>query len=428
MVRRRMVLLLLLVCVLPRFARAAGFALFENGARAVGMGGAFAAVADDPSAGYFNPAGLAFLEGTKALAGVFLITESSKFRGDNPHPGVGYRTEMKEQIFYPLHLHYTAPLAGNFRWGVSVFSPFGLGTWWPSNYAGRFISKRIDLKVFDINPNVAWKLADNFAVGVGFDYFLVQVDLTKSIGVINPYTQRVAEVGQVHMYNDGFDGDWGYNLGFLWKLGGGVSLGAAYRSRVLVEINDAKASFIQFATGYADFDALVAQQIPFQANPKGKTRINFPAEARLGLAWQGERTTVSTDAVHMGWDSFAELPITIVGYPLLSSVRPEDFHDAWTYRFGIERKISEKFALQLGYYRDRTPMPAHIVSPLLPDADRDGYSIGFSWQVNSKMRVDGSFLHLPFDDRSTEGRNVDNYNGTYRTRAELFGVSVAYSF
>ncbi|MGQ9835578.1 MAG: OmpP1/FadL family transporter [Thermoanaerobaculaceae bacterium] len=428
MVRRRMVLLLPLMWVLPALAWAGGFALFEHGARGVSMGGAFAAVADDPSAGYFNPAGLAFLEGTKALGGLFLITESSRIRGDNPYPGAGYRAEMKDQIFYPPHFHYTAPLAGNFRWGLSMFAPFGLGTWWPHNHAGRFISKRIDLKVFDINPNVAWKLTDNFAVGVGFDYFLVQVDLTKSIGLINPYTQKVAEVGQVHMYSDGFEGDWGYNLGVLWKLGGGVSLGASYRSRVLVEINDAKASFIQFSTGHADFDALVAQQIPFQTNPKGKTRINFPAEARLGLAWQGERTTVSADAVHMGWDSFSELPITIVGYPLLSSVRPEDYRDTWTYRFGIERKVSEKLALQLGYLRDRTPMPRRIVSPVLPDSDRNGYSIGFSWQINPKMRVDGSFLHLPFDDRSTRGQNVDNYNGSYHTRAELFGVSLAYSF
>lgn len=414
--------------LLPALVWANGFALFEHGARGVSMGGAFGALADDPSAGYYNPAGLAFQQGTQALAGAFLIAFSSKFHGDNPYPGAGYRTQMEDQIFYPPHFHYSAPLAGNFRWGLSLIAPFGLGTWWPDNYAGRFISKRIDLKVFDINPNLAWKLSDNFAVGVGFDYFLVQVDLTKSIGVINPYTQRVAEVGQVHMYSDGLTGDWGYNLGLLWKLGGGFSLGAAYRSRVLVEIDDATASFVQFATGNGDFDAMVAQLIPFDRNVKGTTRVNFPAEARIGLAWQGERTTVSADAVHMGWDSFSELPITIVGYPALSSVRPENFRDAWTYRLGVERKLSETFAVQLGYLRDRTPMPTHIVSPMLPDADRNGYSVGFSWKASPKMRVDASFLHLPFDDRSTKGQNIDNYNGTYRTRAELFGVSVMYSF
>ncbi|WP_038047222.1 OmpP1/FadL family transporter [Thermoanaerobaculum aquaticum] len=425
---RKCSVMLAVVLLLPALAWGNGFALFEHGARGVSMGGAFVAVADDPSAGYYNPAGLAFLDGTKAMAGVFLITESSKFRGDNPYPGAGYKSEMEDQIFYPPHFHYSAPLAGNFRWGLSMIAPFGLGTWWPNNYAGRFISKRIDLKVFDVNPHVSWKLSDSFAVGVGFDYFLTQVDLTKSIGVINPYTQRVAEVGQVHMYNEGFADGWGYNVGVLWKLGGGFSLGAAYRSRVEVEINDAKASFVQFSTGYADFDAMVAQLIPFDRNPKGQTRVNFPAEARIGLAWKGEKTIISADAVHMGWDSFKELPITIVGYPQLSSVREENFRDAWTYRVGLERKFSDTFAVQVGYLRDRTPMPTHIVSPLLPDADRNGYSIGFSWQVNPKMRVDGSFLHLPFDNRSTQGQSIDNFNGTYRTRAELFGMSVVYSF
>ncbi|MCX7894576.1 MAG: outer membrane protein transport protein [Thermoanaerobaculum sp.] len=417
-----------LCLLLPALAFGNGFALFEHGARGVSMGGAFAAVADDVSAGYYNPAGLAFLEGTKAMAGVFLITQSSKFRGDNPYPGAGYKTEMEDQIFYPPHFHYSAPLAGNFRYGLSLLAPFGLGTWWPDNYAGRFISKRIDLKLIDVNPHLAWKLSDALAVGAGFNYFLAQVDLTKSIGVVNPYTQRVAEVGQVHMFNKDWATGWGYNVGVLWRLGGGFALGAAYRSRVLVEVNNARASFVQFATGYADFDALVAQQIPFHTNPKGKTRINFPAEARLGLAWKGERTTFSFDAVHMGWDSFQELPITIVGYPALSSVRPENFRDAWTYRFGFERKLSDRLAVQLGYLRDLTPMPTHIVSPMLPDADRNGFSVGFSWQMNEKMRVDGSFLHLPFDERSTKGLNIDNYNGTYRTRAALFGMSVVYSF
>ena len=74
------------VLLVPALVFGNGFALFEHGARGVAMGGAFCAIADDATAGYYNPAGLAFLEGTQAAAGAFLITESSVFEGDNPFP------------------------------------------------------------------------------------------------------------------------------------------------------------------------------------------------------------------------------------------------------------------------------------------------------------------------------------------------------
>jgi len=46
---------------------AAGFRLPEAGAKAMGMGFAFTAQADDPSAIYFNPAGLTQLQGTNLM-------------------------------------------------------------------------------------------------------------------------------------------------------------------------------------------------------------------------------------------------------------------------------------------------------------------------------------------------------------------------
>ena len=413
------------VALAPTLALANGFALFEHGSRAVGMAGAFGAVADDPSAGYFNPAGLAFLDGTQAMAGFFLITESSTFTGDNPYPGAGYSVDMESQIFYPPHFHLTGHFSDNVSWGLSLTTPFGLGTWWPDDYAGKYITKRVDLKLFNLNPNLAFKLSDNVALAIGFDAFFSSVDLTRSIGAVNPYTQQVAEVGQVHLYTP-FESGYGYNAALLAKLGGGFSLGAQYRSRVKVEYSG-NASFVQFPTGYDDFDAIVAGLLPFDSNPAGLTEVTFPAELRFGLAWQSETWTFAADAVRMGWDSFDELPITLPDYPLLSSVRPENYEDATTYRFGVEKRW-EKTALQLGYLVDPTPVPTESVSPLLPDADRVGYSVGFSYILSPRVRVDAAYLYLPFDERSTEGLDPEGFNGTYDTKAHLFGMSMTVRF
>ncbi len=55
------------VDVSKRGTTAAPFLSIAQGARALGMGGAFVAIADDPSAMYWNPAGIADLQGIQVL-------------------------------------------------------------------------------------------------------------------------------------------------------------------------------------------------------------------------------------------------------------------------------------------------------------------------------------------------------------------------
>ena len=418
----------LAACLLlvPATSQGAGFALFEHGARAVAMGGAFAATADDPTALYFNPAGIAFQKGSSMAGGVIFITESSTFNGQNPFPGSGYSVDMKNQIFYPVHVYYTSGITENLRWGIGVFNPFGLGTWWPNDYAGKFISKRVDLKVFDLNPNLSYKLSDDFAVAVGLDYFYSNLHLTRSIGAINPYTQQVAEVGQVHLFTP-FTGGLGWNAALLGKLGGGFSVGASYRSHVKIDYSG-NASFTQFTTGHADFDAIVASQIPFGKQPTGKTSIDYPSEARLGLAWHGTKVGIEGDVVRQGWSSFKDLPITLPDYPLLSSVRYEGYQDSYTYRLGFEYKSSPEWAFQLGLLFDKSPVPVESVAPLLPDADRKGISIGTTFALSPKTDLQIGYLYLRFSDRSTEGINPDGYEGTYKTTANLLGFTLVHRF
>ena len=413
------------IMLAPALVFGNGFALFEHGARGVALGGAFCAIADDATANYYNPAGLAFQDGMQAASGAFLITESAIFHGDKyPYPGPDYRTEMEQQIFYPFHLHLTGKLNDSVAWGLAIYSPFGLGTWWGDDFAGRFITKRIDLRVFNINPNVAFKVSDKVSFGVGLDYFLSDVSLTKSIPSINPYTQRVVEIGQVHMYSDLSDGI-GFNLAFMAKPTEAFSVGASYRSRVKVKY-DAKASFVQIPTGYADFDAIVSSLLPFSINPKGQTEVNFPAEYRIGFGLHTGALTTSVDVVLMDWDSFQELPITIVGYPALSSAKVQHFKDAYTYRLGFEWRTSKQWSWLFGALYDMTPQPIEAFGPLLPDANRWGASIGFSYDITERMRFDLGYLHLRFEDRGTNGQDSDNFNGHYKTTARLLGFTLGY--
>jgi long-chain fatty acid transport protein len=219
----------------------------------------------------------------------------------------------------------------------------------------------------------------------------------------------------------------GWNVGLLGKFGENFSAGISYRSKVKVDM-EGQASFVQFRTGYADFDTIVTSLLPFKENPDVTTGIEFPFEARVALAWHGGAWSVEADVVRQGWSSFKDLPITFVKYPQLSSVRPENYQDSNTYRMGVEYKASENWAWQFGLLYDESPVPVGSVSPLLPDANRKGISIGFSKSFSAKTRLDVGFLHLIFDERSTEGMDGDNFNGTYQNRAELLGFTLVHRF
>lgn len=412
--------------LLPAFAMGSGFALFEHGARGVALAGAFGATADDPTALYYNPAGAAFLSGTQVAGGAYFIGLSSSVNGANPYPGKGYRAEQESQIFYPPHFYATGRISENLRWGLASNAPFGLGTWWKDDFAGRYITKRADLKVFNFNPSIAYRLSDDAALAVGLDYYVASIDLTRSIGAMNPFTQQVTEVGQVHLYAKRQTG-LGFNLGFLGKLGGGMSVGVTYRSKVKVYF-DGNASFVQFPSGNADFDAIVRTQIPFAINPAVESKIEFPDEMRVAFAWRNDRWSAEFDWMRSGWSSFGALPITIKGYKALSSVRPENYHDSNTYRFGMEYTKSPTWAWQFGVLYDESPVPTETVSPLLPDADRIGLCVGFSYGMSERMRLDVGYMHLDFPKRPTQGRDGDGFNGTYHNGAELLGFTVVYKF
>lgn len=418
-----------ILVLVPSLLPAAGFALFEHGNRGMAMGGAFTAVADDPSALFWNPAGMAFQtdKGTQVLGGFTLIKLEQTFYGDSPYPGDGYVAEQKSQIFYPMHFYVVMPINDKVSVGGGMFTPFGLGTWWDEDHAGRFISKRVDLKTFDLTMSASYKLSDAVAVSLGIDYRIAQIDLTKNIGFINPYTQQIADVGQVHLFthdlsNDGF----GWHASVLADLGGGFKAGVLYRSAVEVAF-DGKGSFTQYETGYADFDAMLGEVIPFGRKVPLETEIEFPDFLVLGLSWSNDTWIFSGQYCAMGWDSFQELPITFTEQPWLSSAVQESYEDNTTYRFGMEYRINDSWAVQAGYVLDETPQPPESMSPLLGDADRTGYSIGISF-IHDTLRADFGYLYLPLDDRSTEGRSYDGYNGLYEGEAHLYGITLGMSF
>ncbi|MFV2072618.1 MAG: OmpP1/FadL family transporter [Thermoanaerobaculales bacterium] len=426
---KQVLLLAAVLAVAPSLSWGSGFALFEHGNRAMAMGGAFTAVADDPSALFWNPAGMAFQvdEGIQLMTGVTFIMTSQDFVGEAPYPGEGYSAAQKSQVFFPPHFYFAYPVNERLVLSAVAMTPFGLGTWWEDDFAGRFISKRADIKLIDLGVSMAYKLSDAVAVSIGVDYMIGTIDLTRNIGLVNPFNQRLSDVAQAHLYTDGLgNSDFAWNASLLWKLGGGFSVGGLYRSGFSINY-EGFGSFTQFGTGYPEFDAVVGSLIPFDHNVPITTAIDFPDFWSLGLAWSNEKWTFSGQIGSMGWSSFDELPLIFPENPEFSTTVREDYTDADQYRLGLEYRATERWAFQLGYLFDETGQPVESMSPLLGDGDRDGYSAGISW-ISDWLRIDLGYMYLSLETRSTSGNSFDGYNGTYSGDAHLAGATFTFNF
>lgn len=408
-------------------AGAAGFAIFEQGARGMGFAGAFTAQTTDPSAIFHNAAGIAFLKGKHLYLGGTLIHPSADFIGAAPFPGEGLIERGDAGYIFPPAVDYTQQLSDRLTVGIGIHVPYGLRTSWENRdttYTGRFVSKRAELNNYSINPTVAYKLADRLAVGGGLDIRLSNVGLERNVGIINPFTQRVVDAASVDLESDTNKGI-GFNLGIVAKPTEDLSLGAAYRHKVKIDFTG-QATFTLLPTGSTQLDGVIAQSLPSGAVPV-TTSIEFPSLFTLGAAYAWNEWIFAVDIDFQQWSSFDSLPLTFEGLPDLSSVIEEDYENSRIYRVGAERRINDRWSVRGGYFYDETPSPPESVSPLLPDAARHGLAAGFSYE-SGRWRVDVANWYLIFKDRSTEGLNRDNYNGTYSSGAELFAVSFGYSF
>jgi long-chain fatty acid transport protein len=418
--------LLAVALISPSPAQGAGFALFEQGARGMGFAGAFTAQASDPSAIFHNAAGIGFLRGKQLYLGGTLVAPTGTFEGANPFPGAGVTEETDAGIAIPPTAYYTHALAPDIVAGVGVHVPFGLRSRWanPDSYTGRFISRDAQLTGFAVNPTVAVKLADRLAVGAGLDLRLSSVKLERSVPLVNPFTQRIVDAATLNLESDTALGI-GFNVGVLARPSETTSVGLAYRHKVKVEY-DGTAAFTPTATGNAQLDALIASALPPGSEPL-TTSITFPAIASVGLAQRWGAWLFEVDVNWYQWSTFDRLAIDFADRPDLSEVIVEEYSNAFQYRFGLERELTETWLVRGGYFWDETPAPPASVSPLLPDSNRHGIALGGTWNAG-RLRLDAGTWLVLGSSRSTAGVNRDRYEGSYKNRAFTLGVSLGYEF
>ena len=186
------------------------------------------------------------------------------------------------------------------------------------------------------------------------------------------------------------------------------------------------ATITQIPTGNGQFDAIVASQLP--PTQPVSTSFNLPHFAYLGVATTAiHNWDIEADIVHNNWSRFKSLTVNLLTTPKFSFTRPQNWKSTFSYRLGGNHPVTDNWDIRLGALYDKNPQPTNVVSPILADGDREGASFGIGYH-NGPLILDLTEFALHFKARGTMGQSPDNFNGTYKTDANLVSLNVGYRF
>lgn len=388
--------------------QAAGFALMEQSAS--GQGTAFAggaAVAEDASVIFFNPAGMTRLTGRQLVLGGstiklrtdFANSASSYSSASGGGAIAGVNDDGGTTAFVPT-LYFSTRVNDRLSTGIGVNIPFGLETNYADNWIGRYHGIKSEVATINVNPSLAYKINDRFSVGGGLDVQYIDATLTSAIDFGALLGAPGTLDGKASVTGD--DTSFGYNIGLLFSPTPQSQIGLSYRSSIRHTL-----------TGGADFTV----PVPLVGAPLGplnvgstifadagaSTRLKVPSILSLSYAQRlNDKWEMMADVTRTGWSSFRELRIDFAT-PQPDSVTTEDWKDVYRYALGGSYRMNNDWKLRAGVAFDESPVPnSRRRTPRVPDADRTWLSIGAGGVIAANWRLDVAYTHIFVKDTSID--------------------------
>lgn len=389
----------LLMFAFSGVASAAAFQLWEQNAS--GLGTAYAgsaAVADNASTIYFNPAGLSQLDGFQLSVGLSAVGPSYEFRNQGSSGaglGVGNGGDAGGWHAIP-NLYISARLTEDLSAGFGISAPFGMATEYNSNnWLGRVQAIKSEIRTINYNPALAYRLNDKVSLGFGINYQSLDAEMSSFVP-----TQGIYRV-------KGDDTAWGWNAGALFTLSPAMRVGISYRSAVDYRLEGTR--------------SLGAGALPASAN------LKVPGTTILSV-WQqvSDRWEAMGDLSHTRWRSLDQLVVQSA-----AGNEPEAFRykNSWRLAWGAAYKATDALKLKFGIAYDRTPVQDDYRSARVPDNDRLWLSLGGQWNTGRYGKFDLGYAYLYLKDSSvSQSKLGTTLRGEYDASSHILGVQYSFGF
>jgi long-chain fatty acid transport protein len=403
----------------------AGFAVENQGARAMGFAGAYVAQAADPSAIFYNAAGIGFLKGRQLYLTSGFGTYNTDFTGGGPYPAAGTLESTDRPFAVVPSFYYSQQVSDTVHVGVGVNRPFGYRARWenPDEFTGRYICTDCEVSSWGVNPTVAWQVRDRLSVGFGVDVRFSSFRTERRI-LADPAAFPVPTDVASLVVDSESDTGIGFNLGLLASPSESLTIGLAYRHKMSGDFG-ATGTFTQIRTGNAAVDAAVALALP--GPQPAVVTFDFPSTFAVGLAVKRNYWTVEGDIVWTFWSDFDAVRYSFPGVTGFDVTLPMNYESTWQGRLGIEYQLTETWALRVGYAYDRGPQPTTTVSPFLHDSNRHGFGGGATWK-HGNVSLDLMARYLNYRHRDTRGSSRYGYDGIYESSGFQLGAGLGFRF
>jgi long-chain fatty acid transport protein len=450
--------IILLVILLPLGVAAQDFSYYEPSPRAAGLGGAFTARADDATALFYNPAGLAFLSGFRIKADIAFAHR--KTTASWPNGGGTYRSNPSEFTgsagfsFQPVR-HVTL--------AAGLFSPYSYESTWTPGWPGEPVITRDRVRSLYIRTALAVEVVKGLALSAGLDLVSTSARYRHLIPFNIPSYPQTRDV-EIETSHELSGRGLGFTAGFLWKLLPAVQIGAKYQAQVPIDLTGTNVFAQPMDTTGATVPRPEGGTISifrlmdlYYADQDVTGRVTWPREIAAGVAVTPVKNlSVYLDLQWSTWSGFGDLVFTSTkdGNALNPEFTPEyqafyglslDYgvqgvplalRDTTKIKAGLEYRPAEHLAVRTGYARHKGAVDVAGRTPAYPDLDRDYYSIGFGYEGplfaiwdNTERVSDLSFdVFLRYATASPGPSAFPGLELTYGSKRLMFGIGAGFVF
>lgn len=389
---------------------AEGYQVNTLSARQNGMGHTGVAQHLGAESMIFNPAGLAFLDKTiefqGSVTGVFADATCT-------YKGQKYTTDNTPST--PIAFNLGMKVYGNFKVGVSFYTPYGSGINWGENWPGAVLNQSVSLKAYTIQPTLAWRILPNLSIGAGAMVTFGTVDLNKGLIPAESMNVVLAGMGIPYTFTDtpasiNLNGKAsatvGINVGAMWDINSKWTVGASFRSKMNLKVKCGNAS-----VSYANEMAQQVLQSRLDILNQSNFTAAMPAVAvtNIGVAYKPtDRWVVAFDAQISGWKSYKTLDIEFLSDQLAGYNQhlTKDYRNSWTFKLGAQFDATQRFQVRAGMMVDTTPVNSNHYNPETPGMTKISPSVGLSFSPVKNFAIDFSLLYVA-------GLGKDNATCTY---------------
>jgi len=439
-------------------AFASGFQLFEaNGAGTGNFYAGGAAIADDASTAYFNPAGLVRMHHPQiVLSAVNIFTDVSLKGTDtwsNPTGTAAIRaltgvtlpntyTQSGSAQGGGYHLvpsfEYASPINENFYFGFSVAAPFGLSTDYGTSSFVRYSATNTSLQVIDFSPSIGFKITDKLSAGFGVDadYLDATLDAMAGLPTWAAYRGLPVSTYDTKSENDADGWGYGYHAGLLYQFDPCNRLGLSYFSKVSYTVNGTSHFKGNLAGGSATLTTPTSSEF---VNNNLTADTTLPATTMLSYfhqfnpAWSAMATVAYTE-----WGVFNNLTLNNVAgatatlaYTPVTVTLSQNYRNTWRFATGVNYQPVKDWVFRAGVGYDQTPTQDQDRNARLPDGNRTAIALGAHYQMVKNVGVDVGWTHLFIQDGEVHSPQVLGIQQTTtsakaQSHADLVGMQLTW--